>query len=288
MELLQLKYFRESVLTRNFSHTAQKFNVPQSAVSQSIKRLELELGTPLFNRQNNHISPNECGNILFNHVNLALTELEKGIDAIKNPAADIAGMICLLIESNRRFLTQCISEFKGLYPHIDFKLYHQAPSYETVSFDFVVSSIAPKNKEYVGVPIVRERLLLSVSKKHPFAGEESISLEKLKDEPMISTHSGSSLHTSLMNLFATSNFVPNITIFCDDPAYVRQYTRMGLGLSLFPEVSWRGVEEADVVHLPFANGTPERITSLYYKAETGSEVARLFREFLLKKVRTKG
>ena len=49
MELLQLKYFKDAALTENFSHTAKNFYVPQSAVSQSIKRLETELGVELFN-----------------------------------------------------------------------------------------------------------------------------------------------------------------------------------------------------------------------------------------------
>ena len=48
MEILQLKYFCDSAVTGNFSATAKKFMVPPSAVSQSIKRLENELGTTLF------------------------------------------------------------------------------------------------------------------------------------------------------------------------------------------------------------------------------------------------
>ncbi len=48
MEVLQLRYFCDSARTQNFSLTAKKFMVPPSAVSQSIRRLEKELGFVLF------------------------------------------------------------------------------------------------------------------------------------------------------------------------------------------------------------------------------------------------
>ena len=59
MEMLQLKYFKDAAETQNFSKTAQKFTVPTSAVSQSIRRLEKEMGTPLFARTSNRITLNE-------------------------------------------------------------------------------------------------------------------------------------------------------------------------------------------------------------------------------------
>jgi len=51
MELLQLTYFCDAAVTQNFSKTAQKYNVPPSNISQSIKRLERELSAPLFDRR---------------------------------------------------------------------------------------------------------------------------------------------------------------------------------------------------------------------------------------------
>ena len=50
MELLQLRYFFESASNENFSKTAEKYMVPISSVSASVKRLESELGCQLFDR----------------------------------------------------------------------------------------------------------------------------------------------------------------------------------------------------------------------------------------------
>ena len=51
MELLQLRYFFDSAKNEHFAKTAEKYWVPASSVSASIKRLEEELGCKLFDRQ---------------------------------------------------------------------------------------------------------------------------------------------------------------------------------------------------------------------------------------------
>ena len=53
MELLQLRYFCDAAQTQNFSKTAKKYLVPTSNISQSIKRLEKELGCELFEHRGN-------------------------------------------------------------------------------------------------------------------------------------------------------------------------------------------------------------------------------------------
>ena len=44
MEILQLRYFFLSAKNENFSTTAKMFDVPTTAVSSSVRRLEEELG----------------------------------------------------------------------------------------------------------------------------------------------------------------------------------------------------------------------------------------------------
>ena len=66
MELLQLRYFFESAQSGSFSKTAKKYMVPLTSVSASIRRLEQELGCPLFVRHPNCVSLNEKGKILQN------------------------------------------------------------------------------------------------------------------------------------------------------------------------------------------------------------------------------
>src|SRR5260370_36261595 len=50
MDLSQLEVFRTVARERRFSRAAEKLFRTQSAVSQTIRKLELEIGEPLFDR----------------------------------------------------------------------------------------------------------------------------------------------------------------------------------------------------------------------------------------------
>ena len=50
MELLQLEYFYAVAKTQHVTHTAEQLHIAQPALTQSIHRLEKELGVPLFHR----------------------------------------------------------------------------------------------------------------------------------------------------------------------------------------------------------------------------------------------
>ena len=71
MEFLQLRYFMESAENESFSKAAEKYQVPATSVSAAIKRLERELGCPLFRRSYNSIALNEKGRLFLESVRIA-------------------------------------------------------------------------------------------------------------------------------------------------------------------------------------------------------------------------
>ena len=64
MELLQLRYFLVAAQYQHITKAAEHLRIAQPALSQSIHRLEAELGVPLFTRQNRSIELNEEGRFL--------------------------------------------------------------------------------------------------------------------------------------------------------------------------------------------------------------------------------
>ena len=61
MELLQLEYFYAVAKTQHVTHTAEQLHIAQPALTQSIHRLEKELGVPLFHRNGRNIALTEYG-----------------------------------------------------------------------------------------------------------------------------------------------------------------------------------------------------------------------------------
>ena len=68
MDKQQLEYFILTADTCNISKAANRLWISQSALSQTIKRLEKELGCLLFTRTGKKIFMNENGKIFYNYV----------------------------------------------------------------------------------------------------------------------------------------------------------------------------------------------------------------------------
>ena len=87
MEILQLRYFLESAENESFAKTAEKYKVPATSVSASVKRLEKELGCALFHRSCNRIVLNDQGKRLLQSLRIVFEELDgatmvsEGVDA---------------------------------------------------------------------------------------------------------------------------------------------------------------------------------------------------------------
>jgi len=64
MDLVQLEHFLAVADERTFTRAAERVFRTQPALSQSIKKLETELGTPLFVRDNGDVSVTEAGRLL--------------------------------------------------------------------------------------------------------------------------------------------------------------------------------------------------------------------------------
>jgi len=238
MEFLQLRYFRDAAETQNFSKTAQKFGVPTSAVSQSIRRLERELGTTLFERTANRISLNEDGKLLYR----AVYQMDKTLEDIKRQFSDqkeeLGGEVRMEISCNRQIVSDAIRQFGQMYPKVSFVLSHGAPA--DGEFDLIISDDELLKDRLSRVALITEPVAIAFSKSHPMASCEEIALKDLATERFVTMQPGRRLYYLTQSLCAQAGFLPKISIQCDDPFYIRQYIEMDLGIGFVPMFSWRG------------------------------------------------
>jgi DNA-binding transcriptional LysR family regulator len=239
MEFLQLKYFCDAAETENFSKTAKKFMVPTSAVSQSIRRLENELGVELFERRSNRITLNEDGQVFYKavqRVNKTLTDARR---QLSDDPADLTGEVKLQIFCSRRVVSDAISRFNELYPEVTFVLNHGYPSDEI--FDLIISDEDLLKERYSRIPLVTENIGVAFSKNHPLARHETVTPKMLTGQRFITLNQHSRLYHMTRKLCSQAGFIPLISVQCDDPFYVRKYIEMGLGIGFVPMFSWKGL-----------------------------------------------
>ena len=263
MELLQLRYFLDAATTQNFSETAKKFYVPPSAVSQSIKRLEKELGASLFTRQINKIKLNENGILFAEKIKAALSLIDAAQKSISK-TSDIK-KLNLSIYINRRIIMQTVEKFSNSYPNTEIVAkYLFSPDTEQV--DLAISDKPMWNTAMLREELLQEDILLAIHKSDPLSKEEAITPDLLANKPFICTNKDSSLYSITQSICDDMGFSPRIVIHSDDPYYIRKCIELGLGISLIPSISWRAQFSDQVVLKKI--GDYKRTTYVYKNPDT--------------------
>lgn len=238
MELLQLKYFCNAAETENFSKTAQKYRVPVSNISQTVKRLEKELGSSLFIRLKNKITLSDEGRLFYEYAKNALLKLDEAKNIISDPDSKVSGEIKILALANRRLVTKAIENFKSLYPDTWFVLNH-SPYADAKDFDIIIADDNFFAEGYTKSVLVEEDILLAAKDDHPISKIKNVQPEGLHGERFICMPEGSSLYAVTNKICKHAGFLPDIAITTDDPYYVRKYVELGLGIAFVPSLSWK-------------------------------------------------
>ena len=258
MEILQLKYFCDAAQTQNFSKTAKKFLVPPSNISQTIKRLEAELETPLFERHANKITLNDSGLLFYKNAKSALDLLENAKKSLKNPLK--AEIIKINIHICRRIVMEVIEDFRKIHPEVSFITTHNNDQISD-EFDIIVTD-KELDLPYSKIKAAEENFLLAYNKKEFVFNNNLIPLE-LENAPFITMNSGSSLYANSLKICNSLGFNPHIVLQSEDPFYIRKCIELGLGISFVPELSWHGQFSKNIVLKNI--GENKRIIYIYKK-----------------------
>ncbi len=84
MEMHQVRYFLAVCETENFTRAAEHCHVSQPALTQAIKKLEDELGGPLFHREHGRVTLSGLGSLVrprFEQMNREVDTAVKEADA---------------------------------------------------------------------------------------------------------------------------------------------------------------------------------------------------------------
>jgi len=260
MELLQLRYFLTVARTLNISRAAQYHMIPQPAMSQTISRLEKELGSPLFDRYKNRLTLTKEGEAFLHSVSSSLEELDTVVDNLTCKKGDLQGELSLLVRQHRGTMVDCIVEFRKKYPKVSFRIFHLQDHNDANDYDLCISCTPPSEKYSEGVPLISEKLQLMVASDHPIAKKEFVRFEELKNEEFALLDKNNSLWNHTIHLCHQSGFDPKISMVCGDLLCMRKFVAAGMAITLGPELSWQGIKNDKVVFVPTV---PEETRTTY-------------------------
>jgi len=120
IDLSDLNAFVVVARARGFREGARRSGAGASSLSESVRRLEAELGVRLLNRTTRNVAPTEAGERLLERLGAALGEVEAALDGVKALGERPAGTLRLNvpISAVRLVLPRLAPPFLAAYPDI--------------------------------------------------------------------------------------------------------------------------------------------------------------------------
>lgn len=123
-DLNRLAVFQRVFQHRGVAAAAAELHITQSAVSQSLKKLEVELDTRLFTRLHRRLVPTGAGEALYRLAAPLLDSLEVGIRHLQRAGQEPYGPLRIgaPVEFGQRYLPPLFARFRRQFPNVTFTL----------------------------------------------------------------------------------------------------------------------------------------------------------------------
>ena len=123
MNLNQLYYFVKLAETEHYTKAAEELNISQPSLSHSIRALESELGTRLFEKRGRNIVLTRYGSLFREYAEQSLKTLDTGVRKVRSLTGQTEGVIELayIYTLGSEFVPQLVSDFIHTYEELNVK-----------------------------------------------------------------------------------------------------------------------------------------------------------------------
>lgn len=244
MELRQLRAFVAIADEGTFTAASDRLMLVQSAVSATIRALERELGTQLFERTTRRVELTDAGMVLLPEARAILEASRLAVDAVDQVKGGVRGTVSIGImqatASQAVSVPRLIAAFQAEHPLVTVTVRHVGGSASIAAhvrdgeLDLGILSLPG---EYAGVELTelsREPMLLACAPGHPLAQRDRVSLADLPDEPFVDGPPGWGVRTVADEAFALAGASRTLRFEVNDTQSIVQFVAEGLAVALLP------------------------------------------------------
>jgi DNA-binding transcriptional LysR family regulator len=284
MDLNQLEVLMAVAQEKSFSRAAGSLHRTQPAVSQTIRRLETEIGEPLFDRSSKDGTLTPAGRVLFELGQQMVNMRQQAHTAIRELKDVHRGKLTLSAnEYTVMYLLPILPVFRARHPHIKIEvrrsLASRIPS-EILGRDAEVGvvSFRPSDKAIAALPVVIDELALIVPPDRALAQKKVVSVRELGAESFIAHNVPSPYRERVVRTFEKHKTPLNISMELPTLESIKRFVEQGMGVALVPRLTAQTeIARGQVVALTVREMKFERRLHLVYrKGATLSHAARAF------------
>lgn len=258
------RIFYETARFSSFSTAAEHLYISQSAISQCIKQLELDLNTQLFFRSRRGVTLTKEGALLFQKIAPAMQSIEQGEALLERLQHLESGILTIAAGDTitTEFLLPYLEKFHAQYPDIRIEM---ANSYSSKLLELVKGGKA--DLAFVNLPADDPELCITpcLTVHDIFVcgadeqTESSYSWESLANLPLIMLEKNSSSRRYVEQEFAKKNLLPKPQIELAVHDLLLRFASIHLGVScVIREFSEKSLRDGSVKELPLTPPLPPR------------------------------
>lgn len=282
MDITQLKYFVKAAELLNITNAAAELHVAQPSLSQSISRLEAEIGAPLFIRNKKRIKLSAYGELYYLRVVHILEQLERANLEILTLQQTIDRPLKIQTWLSSALCARIISAFQDKYPYINISVVQATNNSSTGDCDIAMTTglsyeLPPAPSEVV----FSEELYLAVNSNHRLAACAEVALQDAKDEPFIMLSNNRPYARLCKELCAQAGFAPNIVMENDTAQSLMHMLNLNIGIGFVPKYTWNIKPSDKIKFIKIISPICIRTVNLNWPVEKELYYpAMLFRDFV--------
>lgn len=232
------KIFYHCAENKSFSAAARKLYISQSAVSQSVKQLENQLGVPLFFRKSRAIQLTSEGEMLFSHVSQAFNFLKAAEAKLQEIEGLHSGEIKIGVSDSicKYFIMPYIEKFSRLYSGVAIKIINRTtPQLLEVLknglVDMVISTLPVDKDIFNSTQFIKVNDIFVASEKFSELKNKEISLFELNRYPLLMLQSDSSTRKAVDAFFAEKGLTCSPEIELESLELLIEFAVIGTGIA---------------------------------------------------------
>lgn len=293
MTLQQLIYFNTISRLKSYTQAANELFVSQPNLSHAIKKLEEELGAPLFIKNGRSIELSPVAEGFQIHVNNILREIDAAkadIDHYLNANKDeIRVTVSHTLEHS--FIPPLIREFHALPENHNISISFLPMESTTTAMeqleagevDLCFGAKIPR-KDYEFFEVIKEALVALVPNIHPWATKSNITLAELCTETFVTYDKRCGSRRDLDKLFQRYDLRPATIIEANNERMITGIVAAGMGVSIVPLIS--EIKLFPVSPVCLEDHSIYRSLYMFWKKDIPlSPAAERFKTYIIRKMR---
>ena len=273
MDLRRLRLFLAVVDEGGFTRAAESEFVSQPSVSQAIRELEEELGTPLFHRVGRGVVLTPAGEALVGPARQTLRDVESATAAVaavvglQSGRLDLCALPTLAVDP----VAPLVGTFRTRYSGVTVRLLDSDGPAELASLvasgdaEVGITVDHTANAALEAVPLATQEMLVVLPPGTSPVGR-AVAARDLGRHPIVTTPSGTSTRQLLDDAFASANVTPYVAVVTAQREAVLPLVLAGAGATLLPEPAAVDAERLGAVVAPLRPRITRRIVAVHRDA----------------------